>query len=95
MEKIAQAELNLAEFRVDDYTLKTTGKCDIRAGDGVFVHDEDIISDTYGGLPDVTSDDMPNTKKLSVRKINYTVNASDGSSGFVRHITVQARINQP
>ena len=95
LEKIAQAELNLAEFRVDDYTLKTTGKCDIRAGDGVFVHDEDIISDTYEGLPDVTSDDRENTKKLSVRKINYTVNASDGSSGFVRHITVQARINQP
>ena len=95
LEKIAEAELNLAEFRVDDYTLKTTGKCDIRAGDGVFVHDDSIISGTYEGLPDVTSDDRENTKKLSVRKINYTVNASDGSSGFVRHVTVQARINQP
>ena len=83
LEKIAQAELDLAQFRVDDYVIKTTGRCDLRAGDGVIVEDDSIIPGT------------DNRKLLSVRKVNYTVNASDGPSGFVRHVTVQARINQP
>ena len=83
LEKIAQAELDLAQFRVDDYVIKTTGKCDLRAGDRVIVEDDSIIPGTG------------NRKTLSVRKVNYTVNASDGPSGFVRHVTVQARINQP
>ena len=93
LEKIAKAEVDLAEFRVDDYTLKTTGKCDLRAGDGVFVHDEDIISTFTVGDTDAQNRD--NTKQLAVRKVNYSVNASDGSSGFIRHVTLAARINPP
>ena len=81
LDKIAKAEVDLAEFRVDDYVVKTTGKCDLRAGDRVYLEDRDIIPYSV--------------KALSVRKVNYTVNASDGPSGFVRHVTVQARINQP
>ena len=93
LEKIAKAEVDLAEFRVDDYTLKTTGKYDLRAGDGVFVHDEDIISTFTVGDTDAQNRD--NTKQLAVRKVNYSVNASDGSSGFIRHVTLAARINPP
>ena len=95
LEKIAQAELDLAEFRFDDYVIKTTGRCDLRAGDAVIVHDDDIITDTYhpGVGPESLTED--HTKRLSVRKINYTVNASDGPSGFVRHVTVQDRIGNP
>ena len=81
LDKIAEAELDLAEFRVEDYVVKTTGKCDLRAGDRVYLEDSDIIPYTV--------------KSLSVRKVNYTVNASDGPSGFVRHVTIQARLNQP
>ena len=95
LEKIANAERDLAEFRFDDYVLKTTGKCDLRSGDAVYVHDDDIIQETT--VPDLTkpAQELVNTKRLSVRKINYTVNASDGPSGFVRHVTVQDRIGNP
>ena len=95
LQKIANAELELAEFRFDDYVLKTTGRCDLRAGDAVLVHDDDIVDTIYAPEGSIPAEWKENTKRLSVRKINYTVNASDGPSGFVRHVTVQDRIGNP
>ena len=85
LQKIANAELELAQFRKDNFIIRTTGKCDLRVGDIIYFHDVDMI-----GLP-------MDRKKLLVKKINYTVNAIEGEgsapSGFVRWVTVKDVIN--
>ena len=43
LKKIAQAELDLAQFRKDNFTIRTTGKCDLKPGDVIWFQDEDII----------------------------------------------------
>ena len=86
LQKIANADLQLSSFRKDNFTIVTTGFCDARAGDSIRVREPDIIG----------ADDAPRpagTKKLAVKKINYTVNAKDGPGGFLRHATIVARIN--
>ena len=86
LKKIARAELDLSLFRKDNFTVRTTGKCDMKAGDPLFIRDEDIIA-----LQEKTG--VPNTKKLALKKANYTVNAKDGPGGFLRYCTIIARIN--
>ena len=87
LKKIAQAELDLAQFRKDNFTIRTTGKCDLKPGDVIWFQDIDMINRSQ------------NRKKLLVKKINYTVNAVESATeggtpgGFVRYITVKDVIN--
>ena len=87
LKKIAEAELDLAQFQKDNFVIRTTGKCDLKPGDVFWFQDEDII-----GLPLAR-------KKLLVKKINYTVNAPDTITeggtpgGFIRYITAKDVIN--
>ena len=87
LKKIAQAELDLAQFQKDNFVIRTTGKCDLKPGDVFWFQDEDMI-----GLPLAR-------KKLLVKKINYTVNAPDTITeggtpgGFIRYITAKDVIN--
>ena len=39
----ARAELDLATFRKDVFTIRTEGRCDLRAGDHCYIDDEDVI----------------------------------------------------
>ncbi len=87
LKNIAQADLDLATFRHDNFTVNTTAYCDLNAGDAVFYEEQDLISDT-----DKTG--TPNTRKLAVSKINYTMpQGSSGSGGVIRHLTLVKRIN--
>ena len=137
LQKIANAELQLSTFRKDNFVIRTTGKCDVKAGDSLFLHDQDITNESdivilnwatstdykvgdrvkvsfhsvnkyYECIVAHTSsstnkppgdnwkditDSTGNAKKLAIKKVNYTINAKDGPSGFWRYITVMDRIN--
>ena len=84
LKKIANAELDLAQFRKDMFTVKTAGDVNVGAGESVYLNDEDITSE---------SDDGSNTKKLAVKKVLYTVSAGNNEGGFIRTLTLKDRIN--
>ena len=95
LKKIAKADLDLAQFRIDNFTVRTTGKTHegnnaVRPGKAIILEDEDLITESDAG--------RLHTKKLEIKKVNYTVNASEGSEGgvpggFVRYLTVKDVIN--
>ena len=95
LKKIAQADLDLAQFRKDNFTIRTTGKTHdgnnaVRPGKAIILEDEDLITESDAG--------RSHTKKLEIKKINYTVNSSEAGEGgvpggFVRYLTVKDVIN--
>lgn len=92
LRRIARAEADLAAFRRDNFTVTVTGRCDIKAGQAVYLEDSDIIPDTVTE----TIAGFPHTyqrKKLAVRKVNHTINAGSGPAGFKTILTLAARIN--
>ena len=91
LKKIAKAELDLSQFRKDNFTIRTAGSANLGVGDSMFLQDEDITSENDKTNGD--TDENKNTKKLAIKKINYSVNAKDGPGGFIRTMTVKDRIN--
>ena len=45
LQRVAQAQLDLAQFRRDNMTVRVTGRCDIRPGDYVWVLNADLIAE--------------------------------------------------
>ena len=79
LRKIAEAELSLAQHRLDTFNIKTTGFCDVHPGDSIILNEPDVVPAARN--------------RLAVRKVSYSVDSNDGPGGFVRDISVYRRIN--
>ena len=89
LKKIAQAELQLSLFEKNNVTVRTRASTDLVPGNPAFFHAENVVD----AAETDDSNSTPNTRKMAVKKINYTVNAKDGPGGYQRYVTIKDRIN--
>ncbi|MDI1496213.1 MAG: hypothetical protein K8823_1521 [Cenarchaeum symbiont of Oopsacas minuta] len=85
LQKTATAQLDLDKFRPDLYSVNTNGICDLRAGYSVFLKSPHILSSS--------DNDTENNKKLTVRKVIYSINSAERGAGFLREIQLYKLIN--
>ena len=78
LQKIANAELDRAKFQEDYITVKIEDFVDVHAEDQVYVKDSDIIPESESG--------EAGTRRMIVRKVNYSVGDKSSTSGVVATI---------
>ena len=82
----AIAQLDVEKHRFESFEIETEGECpdNLRFGDSFYLEDEDVV---YVPADQRSDAEAENKIKLVAKKIEYTINGTDGGrGGFVRRI---------
>ena len=82
----AIAQLDIEQHRFESFEIETEGVCpdNLRFGDSFYLVDTDVV---FVDEDDRTEDEAENKILLVAKKIEYTINGTDGGrGGFVRKI---------
>lgn len=72
-------------YKIDEFTIKTSGRCNIKAGDPVYYKDSEANNET--------TDSLPNTVKVVADKIIYSISKPlSGPGGFTRTLVTKTRL---
>ncbi len=83
----AKAQLDIEKHRFESFEIETEGACpdNLRFGDSFYLVDDDVV---YVPSSERTDAEAENKIKLVAKKIEYTINGTDGGrGGFIRRIT--------
>jgi hypothetical protein len=82
-QQLAQAQLDIEQFRYRAFTTDEELLCDIASEDSCYIVDSELIPE---------NDDSSGGIKVVAREINYTVNSPDGAGGIRRAMTCVKRL---